>query len=143
MLNRMRTSIWHTNEEKVLKIAINGEMVKSTYLCTLQDTIASKGLYRHVENSFTPLFGLNVKQIGISDHLCRFGTKKYSPRMLINPFNAKHILKITKVLRKKNKFANLRVTFGRSPNVTYGTFLTPISSKFNAESIARNHLAHK
>jgi len=99
----MRASIWHTNEEKVHKIEINGEMVKSTYLCTLQDTIASKGLYRHVKNSFTPLFGLNVKQIGISDHLCRFGTKKYSHRMLINPFNAKHILKITKVLRKKKQ----------------------------------------
>ena len=40
--------------------------------------------------------------------------------------------------KKKHEFLNIRVTFGRSPNVTKGIFLVTFDSKFIPESIAHS-----
>ena len=58
--------------------------------------------------------------------------------VLVNTFSTEPILKITKNSKKKNEFLNIRVTFGRSPNVTNGVFLDSYSLKLTAESIAHS-----
>ena len=62
------------------------------------------------------------------------GLNEYSTgKRILNPLRPEHFLKINKNLMKK-KEANL-LTF-----CTYGTFLAPVSSKFNGESNAHTHL---
>ena len=42
-----------------------------------------------------------------------------------------------KLMKKKSEFANFLVTFG------HGTFLAPVSSKFNVESNPHIHLVYR
>ena len=55
--------------------------------------------------------------------------------MLAIPLIADNLLKShQKFNGKKNEFANIVVTFGRSPIAIYATYLSPVYLKFNAES---------
>ena len=57
--------------------------------------------------------------------------------MLVIPLIADNLLKShQKFNGKKNEFANIVVTFGRSPIAIYATYLSPVCLKFNAESNA-------
>ena len=141
MLYRMRTFIWPKIEDKVLKTSILAKMYKSSSFDGYIRLPLLNVLTRYFEISLIRYFGLNLKGIAFIGHLWNFWQKNVFHRMLVNTLSTEHILKITKIIWKKSKFLNFRVTFGRSPNFTNGTFLDSISSQFNALSNAHIHLA--
>ena len=55
--------------------------------------------------------------------------------MIVNPLTADNLFKSHQRFNgKKKEFANIVVTFGRSPISIYATYLSPVYLKFNAES---------
>ena len=92
------------------------------------------GLERHFENTCSHNVCWNVKYIGVIDHLRHFGNKNNFHRMLVIPLIADNLLKCHQKLNgKKSEFANIVVTFGRSPIAIRATYLSPVYLKFNSE----------
>ena len=102
------------------------------------------GLYRHSENTCTQYVCWNVQKIGVIAHLRHFGNKSNFHRMPAIPLIADNLLKShQKFNGKKNEFANIVVTFGRSPISIYATYLSPVYLKFNAESNPHIRLVYR